>query len=81
MLDLNMPEMDGVAVLHQVRSFKPDQPVIILTGAGSPEKEQRVRALGVSEFIQKDFSLHRLGDALTRLLKPPTPAAGGPSMV
>lgn len=44
-LDLNMPEMDGVAVLHQVRSFKPDQPVIILTGAGSPEKEQRVYAL------------------------------------
>lgn len=35
-LDLNMPEMEGVAVLHQVRSFKPDQPVSILTGAGSP---------------------------------------------
>jgi DNA-binding NtrC family response regulator len=70
-LDLNMPEMDGVAVLHQVRSFKPDQPVIILTGAGTPEKEQRVRALGVSEFVEKEFSLHRLGDALKRLLKTP----------
>jgi DNA-binding response OmpR family regulator len=35
-VDLNMPEMDGVAVLHQVRNFKPNQPVIILTGAGSP---------------------------------------------
>ena len=73
-LDLNMPEMDGVAVLHQVRSFKPDQPVIILTGAGSPEKEQRVHALGVSEFVEKEFSLHRLGDALKRLLKTPNPA-------
>jgi DNA-binding NtrC family response regulator len=72
-LDLNMPEMDGVAVLHQVRSFKPDQPVIILTGAGTPEKEQRVHALGVSEFVEKEFSLHRLGDALKRLLKTPDP--------
>lgn len=73
-LDLNMPEMDGVAVLHQVRSFKPDQPVIILTGAGSPEKEQQVHALGVSEFVEKEFSLHRLGDALKRLLKTPDSA-------
>jgi DNA-binding NtrC family response regulator len=72
-LDLNMPEMDGVAVLKQVCSFKPDQPVIILTGAGTPEKEQRVHALGVSEFVEKEFSLHRLGDALKRLLKTPDP--------
>jgi len=73
-LDLNMPEMDGVAVLQQVRSLNPDQPVIILTGAGTPEKEQRVHALGVSEFVEKEFSLHRLGDALKRVLKTPDPA-------
>jgi DNA-binding NtrC family response regulator len=73
-LDLNMPEMDGVAVLQQVRSLNPDQPVIILTGAGTPEKEQRVHALGVSEFVEKEFSLHRLGDALKRLLNTPDPA-------
>jgi hypothetical protein len=29
---------------------------------------QQVRALGVTEFIEKEFSLHRLGDALNRLL-------------
>jgi len=73
-LDLNMPEMDGVAVLQQVRSLNPDQPVIILTGAGTPEKEQRVHALGVSEFVEKEFSMHRLGDALKRVLKTPDPA-------
>ena len=72
-LDLNMPEMDGVAVLQQVRSHNPDQPVIILTGAGTPEKEQRVYALGVHEFVEKEFSLHRLGDALKRLLRTPDP--------
>ena len=73
-LDLNRPEMDGVAVLQQVRSLNPDQPVINLTGAGTPEKEQRVHALGVSEFVEKEFSLHRLGDALKRVLKTPDPA-------
>ncbi|OAI45107.1 hypothetical protein AYO43_08495 [Nitrospira sp. SCGC AG-212-E16] len=73
-LDLNMPEMDGITVLQPVRSLNPDQPVIVLTGGGTPEKEQRVHALGVSEFVEKEFSLHRLGDALKRLLKTPDPA-------
>ena len=74
-LDLNMPEMDGVTVLQQIRSVDLNQPVIILTGAGTPEREQQVRALGVSEFVEKEFSLHRLGDALNRLLKTPIPTA------
>ena len=71
-LDLKMPEMDGLAVLRQIHSLDPKKPVIILTGAGTPEVEQQVRALGVSEFVEKEFSLHRLGDALKRLLKTPT---------
>ena len=72
-LDLNMPDMGGVAVLEQIRALKPDQPVIVLTGAGTPEKEQQVHALGVSEFVEKEFSLHHLGDVLKRLLKAPVP--------
>jgi CheY-like chemotaxis protein len=72
-LDLNMPEMGGVAVLQQIRTLKPEQLVIVLTGAGTPEKEQQVHALGVSEFVEKEFSLHHLGDALKRLLKAPVP--------
>ena len=73
-LDLNMPEMGGVAVLQQIRTLKPDQQVIVLTGAATPETERQVHALGVNEFVEKEFSLHRLGDALKRLLKPPVHA-------
>jgi two-component system, OmpR family, response regulator len=67
-LDLKMPGMDGLTVLRQVRSLNPKQPVIILTGAGTLESEQQVRALGVTEYVEKEFSLHLLGDALKRLL-------------
>jgi len=74
-LDLKMPEMDGLTVLQQVRSLTPRQPVVILTGAGTPEIEQQLRALGVTEFVEKEFSLHRLGDSLKRLLTNPIPAA------
>src|SRR5713101_5929401 len=72
-LDLKMPEMDGLTVLQQVRSLDPKTPVIILTGAGTAETEQRVRAMGVTEYVEKEFSLHLLGDSLKRLLKTPDP--------
>ena len=67
-LDLKMPEMNGLTVLQQVRQLNPAQPVVILTGAGTAEAEQQVRALGVTEFVEKEFSMHRLGDSLKRLL-------------
>jgi len=72
-LDLKMPEMDGLTVLQQVRSLDPKTPVIILTGAGTAETEQRDRAMGVTEYGEKEFSLHLLGDSLKRLLKTPDP--------
>ena len=67
-LDLKMPVMDGLTVLQEIRRLDPNKPVIILTGAGTPEMEQQVRTLGVTEFVEKEFSLHRLGDSLKRLL-------------
>jgi DNA-binding NtrC family response regulator len=72
-LDLKMPEMDGLTVLKELRRIDVNQPVIVLTGAGTPEMEQQVTALGVTEFVEKEFSLHRLGDSLKRLLKTSIP--------
>ena len=73
-LDLKMPEMDGLTVLRQIHSLDPKKPVIILTGAGTAEAEQQVRTLGVTEYIEKEFSLHLLGDSLKRLLNNPDPS-------
>ena len=74
-LDLKMPEMDGLTVLRQIHSLDPKKPVIILTGAGNTEAEQQVRALGVTEYVEKEYSLHLLGDSLKRLLNNPNPSA------
>lgn len=77
LLDLNMPELDGVTVLKQIRSVDRKQPVVILTGDSTPATERQVRALGVSEFILKGSSLYVLADTLKRILKTPTPASNG----
>jgi len=76
-LDLRMPELDGVTVLKAIRRVDLKQPVIIMTGDTTPEVERQVRALGVSEFIVKGSSMKLLVDTLKCLLKPSTFAIGG----
>lgn len=74
-LDLKMPEMDGLAVLQQIRRVDDHRPVIIFTGAGTPETEWQLRALGVTEFVEKAVSLHHLEEALKRALTIPESAS------
>lgn len=73
-LDMKMPGMDGLTVLQEIHRLDPRQPVIILMGAGTAEMEQQVRALGVTEFVEKEFSLDHLGDSLKRILNNPNPS-------
>lgn len=80
-LDLKMPGLDGVTGLKQIRSADLTQPVIVLTGAATPETEQHVRALGVTEIVEKEFTLDLLGVALERALKTPTLAMGGSAVI
>jgi len=68
-LDLTMPDMDGLAVLRKIRTLDPHAPVTILTGFGTEVRERQAHELGVTEFIPKPFSLHTLGAALDRVLK------------
>src|SRR5580765_5492711 len=76
LLDLNMPELDGVTVLKQIRSVDLKQPVIILTADSNPETEQQVRAIGVNEFVLKSSSMHLLEDTLTHLFMGRKPKFG-----
>ena len=74
LLDLNMPKLDGVTVLKQIRSVDLKQPVIVFTGECTSETEQQVRALGVSGFILKGSPLHLLWGTLKDLSKSSTSA-------
>ena len=67
LLDLNMPELDGVTVLKEIRAVDLKQPVIVLTADSNPQMEQQVRAIGVNEFVLKSPSMHVLERALMHL--------------
>ncbi len=68
-LDLTMPDMDGFAVLREIRALDRNAPVIIQTGFGTEESVRQARELGVTEFLQKDSASYTLGAALDRVLK------------
>ena len=68
-LDLNLPKIDGVAILRQLRSKKPSMPVLILTQR--TRVEDRVQCLdgGADDYLPKPFSFSELSARIRALLR------------
>jgi len=77
-LDFEMPDIDGLEVLRQIRAIDPHAPVIMLTGVATEAREKQARELGATDFLAKGFSLHELGATLDQVLKQPDYVAGKP---
>lgn len=52
--DYQMPKMNGIEVLEQVREDYPDIPFILFTGKGSEKVASKSISLGVSDYLQKE---------------------------
>jgi type II secretory ATPase GspE/PulE/Tfp pilus assembly ATPase PilB-like protein/CheY-like chemotaxis protein len=65
-LDLNLPGVDGYAVLSQLRSRQATRqlPVIVLTAKGDEDNEVRVLELGADDFLTKPFRARALAARL-----------------
>ncbi len=70
-LDLRMPEMDGLTVLKEIRAIDPHAPVIILGGGASEIQENQARALRVTDFVRKGLSLDVLVEGVNRVAQQP----------
>lgn len=77
LLDLRMPEMDGLTVLKEIRAHDPQAAVIILGGGATESQESQARELGVTDFIRKGLSLNVLINAVQRISQQPTKAVSG----
>jgi CheY-like chemotaxis protein len=70
-LDLRMPEMDGLTVLKEIRAIDPYAPVIILGGGATEVQEDQARALRVTDFVRKGLSLDVLVEGVNRAVQQP----------
>ena len=60
LLDIWMPEMDGIEALKAIKSEFPDLPVVMMSGHGTIETAVKATKLGAFDFIEKPLSLDRL---------------------
>ncbi|WP_088329926.1 response regulator [Lacimicrobium sp. SS2-24] len=65
LLDLTMPQMDGVEVLEVIRQEKLEVFVIVISGDIQPQMRERVMQLGALAFIAKPVSPEQLQQVLT----------------
>jgi DNA-binding NarL/FixJ family response regulator len=64
-LDLELPDMDGITVLKNIRDIDVDTPVVIITVAGPVITKKQARELGVAAFIEKKLLFPYLGEYVT----------------
>jgi len=59
--DINMPAMDGLELLREIKARRPDLPVMMVTAYGDDERRRLAGEYGAAEFITKpvDFDLLR----------------------
>jgi CheY-like chemotaxis protein len=78
LLDLRMPEMDGLTVLKEIRVLDPQAAVIILGGGATEMQENKARELRVTDFLRKGLSLDVLVGAVNQVAQQPVRLASVP---
>ena len=59
-LDIQLPEMDGMAVLKKIKTRHPEAQVILLTGHASLEKGVEAIKIGASDYLEKPADMEAL---------------------
>lgn len=59
-LDLMLPDMDGMEVLRRIRNARIDTPVLILSGIGQAESKVKGLGIGADDYLTKPFDRNEL---------------------
>ncbi|MGE4423284.1 MAG: response regulator [Pseudodesulfovibrio sp.] len=65
-LDLQMPDMNGIDMLKIIRKTNPDMQVILLTGQATLEAGIQAMKLGAMDFMEKPADIDALTDKIKK---------------
>jgi DNA-binding response OmpR family regulator len=68
-LDLNLPQTEGLEILQQFRQKRPLLPILILTSRNRPEERVQALDLGADDLVLKPFSFVELSARMRALLR------------
>ena len=66
LMDIRMPEGDGLAALEKIRKANPDVRIVMLSTYDNPTYVARSVALGAADYVLKDSGRDELIEAITR---------------
>ena len=69
LLDLKMPDMDGIEVLNKINTTWPDTKVVMVTGYSTVETAVQALRLGAYNFIEKPFTPDTLIEAVKEVFE------------
>jgi CheY-like chemotaxis protein len=65
--DINMPGMDGLQLLAEIKQRRPDLTVMMVTAYGDGERRRRAAEHGAAEFLTKPVDFEHLKAQLRQL--------------
>ena len=65
--DINMPGMDGLQLLGEIKQRFPELPVIMVTAYGDDERRRRAAEYGAADFLAKPVDFEHLKAQLRQL--------------
>jgi len=69
LVDLKMPEIDGIELIRKIRNIKPSLPVVIMTAFPSAESAIEALRLKVDDYIIKPFNINKLFKVLDDIVE------------
>jgi len=68
LMDLRMPDMNGVEALQEIKKIRPEQLVIMMTAYGEEDIVEQAIRLGACDYISKPFDLYELAKIIQSTL-------------
>jgi CheY-like chemotaxis protein len=65
--DINMPGMDGLNLLREIKTRRPDLPVMMVTAYGDEDRRRQASEAGALQFLSKPVDFDLLKEELRRL--------------
>ena len=71
LIDLKMPEVDGIALIKNIKARYPSLPIVIITAFPSFESAVEAIRLKIDDYITKPFNINKLFKTVCEILKKP----------
>lgn len=68
LLDVTMPDMDGIETLKQIKRIDPDANIVMCSSMGQEDVVVSCFEMGASDFVMKPFKAERVVQAVSKFI-------------